>query len=70
MIGAFAAELYEAPIPRTRDVDVTPDTSPSNLKRLSGTLDELAARVRTAGVPDGLPFSDDAASLAGAECGT
>ena len=64
IIGAFAAELHAAPIPRTQDVDVTPSASQENLARLSTALEELEARVRTTAVPEGLPFSHDAASLA------
>ena len=53
-IGAFAAELYEAPIPRTQDVDVTPDTAQPNLARLSAALDErLLARSLRAAVAAG-----------------
>ncbi|MGI8792221.1 MAG: hypothetical protein ACR2H3_03445 [Acidimicrobiales bacterium] len=64
VIGGFAAELYEAPIRRTHDVDVTPRTTQANLARLSAALDELGARIRTADVPEGLAFSHDASSLA------
>ena len=41
IIGAFAAELHAAPIPRTQDVDVTPKASQENLARLSAALQEL-----------------------------
>lgn len=37
--------------------------SEENLSRLSDALEELGARVRTAGVPEGLPFSHDGSSL-------
>jgi hypothetical protein len=67
IIGAFAAIAQQAPIPATRDIDLTPETGPENLARLSLALDELGARIRTEGVPGGLPFSHDAASLAAAE---
>ena len=60
-------QLQQAPVPATRDIDFTPDTSQENLGRLSQALTELGARIRTEAVPAGLPFSDDAASLAGAE---
>lgn len=63
VIGGFAAELYRAPIPGTQDIDVTPNTSMPNLARLSTALDDLGARVRSHAVPEGLPFSHDAASL-------
>jgi hypothetical protein len=63
VIGAFAAQLQGAPIPRTRDVDVTPATDAANLKRLSGALHELQARIRTVDRPEGLPFDHDGPSL-------
>jgi hypothetical protein len=63
VIGAFAAQLQGAPIPRTRDVDFTPASDAANRKRLSAALHELQARVRTADVPEGLPFDHDGSSL-------
>jgi hypothetical protein len=35
IIGAFAAIAQQAPIPATRDIDFTPETSRENLARLS-----------------------------------
>jgi hypothetical protein len=67
IIGAFAAIAQQAPIPATRDIDLTPDASQENLARLSQALTDLGARIRTEVVPDGLPFSHDAISLATAE---
>ena len=67
IIGAFAAIAQQAPIPATRDIDLTPEASQENLARLSPALKELGARIRTEAVPDGLPFSHDATSLAAAE---
>jgi hypothetical protein len=67
IIGAFAAIAQQAPIPATRDIDFTPDASQENLARLSRALSDLGARIRTEAVPDGLPFSHDATSLAAAE---
>ncbi len=67
VIGAFAAIAQQAPIPATRDIDITPEDSKENLARLSGALTELGARIRTESVPEGLPFRHDATSLAGAE---
>jgi hypothetical protein len=63
VIGAFAAQLQGAPIPRTRDIDVTPASDAANLKRLSAALHELRARIRTSDVPEGLPFDHDGPSL-------
>lgn len=67
VIGAFAAIAQQAPIPTTRDIDLTPDSSMENLTRLSAALEELGARIRTEMVPEGLPFDHDASSLAAAE---
>jgi hypothetical protein len=67
IIGAFAAIAQQAPIPATRDIDLTPETSQENLALLSSALKELDARIRTEAVPGGLPFSHDATSLAAAE---
>jgi hypothetical protein len=63
VIGALAAQLQGAPIPRTRDIDITPASDDDNLERLSRALHELNARIRTADVPEGLPFDHDGASL-------
>jgi hypothetical protein len=63
VIGAFAAQLQGAPIPRTRDIDITPSSDAANLKRLSAALHELQARIRTADIPQGLPFDHDGPSL-------
>jgi hypothetical protein len=67
IIGAFAAIAQHAPIPATRDIDFTPEVSQENLARLSRALTDLGARIRTEAVPEGLPFSHDATSLAAAE---
>src|SRR5881392_1744111 len=67
IIGAFAAIAQQAPIPATRDIDLTPEAGQDNLARLSLALKELGARIRTEAVPDGLPFSHDATSLAAAD---
>src|SRR2546425_1337642 len=63
VIGAFAAIAQDAPIDPTRDIDFTPDSSTSNLTRLSAALKELGARIRTTDVPDGVPFEHDGPSL-------
>jgi hypothetical protein len=63
IIGAFAAIAQQAPIPPTRDIDFTPESSAENLARLSAALKELGARIRTDAVPEGLPFDHDGASL-------
>jgi hypothetical protein len=63
VIGALAAQLQGAPIPRTRDIDVTPASDAENLQRLSRALHELKARIRTADVPKGLKFDHCGTSL-------
>ena len=64
VIGAFAALAQQAPIVPTRDIDLTPDTAASNLRRLSAALEELDARIRTGALDGGLPFAHDGPSLA------
>lgn len=63
VIGALAAQLHGAPIPRTRDIDITPAATDDNLGRLSAALHDLGARIRTVDSPDGLPFDHDGPSL-------
>lgn len=67
VIGAFAAIAQRAPIPATRDIGITPDSSAENLARLSRALTELDAKIRAEAAPEGLPFGHDATSLAAAE---
>lgn len=67
VIGAFAAIVQQAPIDPTRDIDLTPEVSTENLKKLSAALKELGARIRTDAVAGGLPFDHDGASLGRAE---
>ncbi|MCY3837803.1 MAG: hypothetical protein OXH09_03990, partial [Gammaproteobacteria bacterium] len=40
----------------TLDIDISPAFDEANLDRLAGALRSLNARIRTEGVPDGLPF--------------
>lgn len=63
VIGAFAAIAQQAPIAPTRDIDITPDESTDNLRKLSAALKELDARIRTESDEGGLVFDHDAASL-------
>src|SRR3984957_16452605 len=63
VIGAFAAIAQRAPIPATRDIDLTPDASAENLTRLSAALKQLGTRIRTDAAPAGLPFDHDGRSL-------
>jgi hypothetical protein len=63
VIGAYAAQLHGAPIRKTEDIDFTPSRRRGNLDFLSAALKELGARIRTVGVPGGLPFDHNGASL-------
>jgi hypothetical protein len=65
VIGAFAAIAQQAPIPATRDIDLTPDTTVDNLNRLLAALKELRAQIRTDAVEGSLPFDHDGNSLTG-----
>jgi hypothetical protein len=62
LVGGLAAILHGASH-LTTDVDVVPEESKANLEQLSAALDELDARVRVAGEPDGVPFGHSAESL-------
>jgi len=66
VIGAFAAIAQQAPIPPTRDIDVTPENTKENLDRLSAALTQLGALIRTESIQDGLPFAHDGTSLSSA----
>jgi len=51
VIGGFAAELHQVAIPPTRDIDVTPDATNDNLRRLARALRQLNARFRLSDAP-------------------
>jgi len=51
VIGGFAAELHQVAIPPTRDIDVTPDATRDNLRRLANALRQLNARFRVSDAP-------------------
>lgn len=58
VIGGFAVELWDVAVQPTVDVDVTPEMSQQNLRRLANALNELEAGLRVGGdkveVPGGL----------------
>lgn len=62
LVGATAARLQGFPR-LTADADITPARDSGNLDRLAAALTDLRARVYTESVPEGLPFSCDAATL-------
>ncbi|MGH8134641.1 MAG: hypothetical protein ACRETP_15700 [Steroidobacteraceae bacterium] len=66
LVGATAARLQGFPR-LTADADITPAADPENLRCLSAALRDLHARVYTESVPQGLPFSCDAATLSRAD---
>ncbi len=63
LVGGFAAVIHGSPYVTT-DVDVVPERSEDNLRRLSEGLRALHARVWTEDEPDGVPFDHDPRSLA------
>ena len=65
VIGGFAIELHDVAVPPTRDVDITPERSPANLRRLAAALRELDARLRVPDDPAGVavPHGIDAGWL-------
>jgi predicted nucleotidyltransferase len=62
LVGGFAAVIHGSPYVTT-DVDVVPERSEENLRRLSDALRAMHARVWTAGEPEGVPFGHDGRSL-------
>jgi len=62
IIGGIGATLHGSPLP-TRDADICPAFDDANLEALAGALKHLAARIRAADAPTGLPFACDAAFL-------
>jgi hypothetical protein len=62
LVGATAARLQGFPR-LTADADITPARDEDNLGRLAAALRDLAARVYTESIPEGLAFSCDAATL-------
>ena len=66
LIGALAARLQGFPR-LTADADITPARDRANLEGLALALRELAARVYTESVPEGLPFDCSAEALTHAE---
>ena len=66
LVGGFAAVIHGSPYVTT-DLDVVPERSEENLRRLSEALRAMHARVWTEREPRGIRFEHDAASLASAE---
>ena len=62
VIGGLCAVLHGSPIV-TQDADICPARDRENLDRLAAALRELKARLRVAGVPEGIPFPYEGAFL-------
>jgi predicted nucleotidyltransferase len=62
LIGGLAAVVHGADYVTT-DADICPADDRRNLNRLSEALRALNAHIRVEGIPDGLPFDHDGASL-------
>lgn len=60
VIGGMGAILHGAPMPPTKDIDVTPDRDRENLGRLAAALRDLGATLRAPGLPEGvvIPLDD------------
>ncbi len=63
VIGGIAARLRGAPL-LTEDIDITPNRSADNLKRIAAALRSLDARLRTPAEPEGVAFPIEADMLA------
>ena len=63
LVGATAARLQGFPR-LTANADISPAADAANLKRLATALRDLHARVFTESIPEGLPFTCDADTLA------
>lgn len=64
LVGGFAAVIHGSPYV-TVDVDVVPERTEGNLRRLSDSLRAMHARVWTSAEAEGPPFDHDAASIGG-----
>ena len=55
LIGGLAAVLHGSTA-MTNDADILPDSDPANVERLGAALNDLEARLRVDGNPDGVAF--------------
>ena len=62
VIGGLGAVLHGSPIV-TQDADICPARDRENLDCLAAALRELKARLRVAGVPEGISFPYEGAFL-------
>jgi hypothetical protein len=62
VIGGLGAVLHGSPIV-TQDADICPARDRANLDHLAAALSEMKARLRVAGIPEGIPFPYEGAFL-------
>lgn len=65
VIGGVAAMLQDVPIAETLDVDVVPQRKTKNLKALANALEEMEARLRVPGDPEGIEIPLDERTFRG-----
>ena len=58
LVGGFAAVIHGSPYV-TVDVDVVPDRSEENMRRLSDALRAMNAKIWTVSEPMGVPLGHD-----------
>ncbi len=63
VIGGMAALLHRAPMPPTKDIDITPAADGDNLARLATALRSLDASLRVRGFTDGVAIDIDRATF-------
>lgn len=55
VIGGFAVELWDVAVQPTIDVDITPENSSANMKKLAAALNELNSEIRHGGEAVAVP---------------
>lgn len=65
VIGGVAALLQGVPLPRTADLDITPSGDVENKKRLVRALQDLDAKLRAPGLPEGVEIPLDERTFTG-----
>jgi hypothetical protein len=58
VIGGMGALLHKAPLPPTKDIDITPADNRENLTRLAAALRDLDATLRVEGFVDGVEMTN------------
>lgn len=65
VIGGMGALLHKAPLPPTKDIDITPADNRENLTRLAAALRDLDATLRVEGFVDGVQITLDERTFGG-----